>query len=65
MQNNNDYQATVEAALRAYTRGFMVFNLVSVPIGFLMSPSWVSGAIGVLLCFGALVQLVFQWAVYS
>ena len=62
---NNTYQTTIEATLRAYTRGFVVFTLVSVPIGFFVGPNWVSMLIGVLVCLAGIVQLVLQWAVYS
>ena len=63
--SSDNYQATLEAALHVYTRGFVVFTLAGVPLAFFAGPNWLSMLIGVLVCLGAVVQLAFQWAVYS
>jgi hypothetical protein len=62
---NDNYQTNIEAALRTYTRAFVIFTVVGVPIGFFVGPNWVSMLIGVLVCLAGIVQLVLQWAVYG
>jgi hypothetical protein len=63
--NNDNYQATLEAGLRGYMRGLLVFCLMAVPIAFLTGSTLVSTAIGALICLGAIGLALFDWAVRS
>jgi hypothetical protein len=63
--NNDEYQATLEAGLRSYTRGAIVFTAIAAPFAFVMHSIALSAITGVLICLAAVVLLASHWAVES